>query len=232
MTDETTGTPGQEGGDAAEQTPTTGTPAADGRDAQGGEPDYKALHLANKQTIEELKKRLDAIQEDPPQPPAAEDQGDDDDADWDQVRAWAAKGDATSKLLLKEREQREALAKAIVYKSQLDSLPESERRDALNHFQRHRNRFGDPLAAAADLRAKKLSDEVATLREELRKLSKKPDPDVVRTHDREVSAPEAKDKIRRADWHREQKQLEDEGRHKERMARQRLVRDGALKIID
>lgn len=232
MADETTtsGTPEPEGGDA-QGTATAGTPGTDDRNAESVE-NEKRLHLEWKSKAErtnqlerenaELKARLD-------QSPA--DLGNDEpDADAiekleREVNAWVEKDDPVAKWsklkIAKLEDRQEKYEQAVIFKDQIRDMPFEERQEVYDHFQANRHRLGDPKAARAEVREKKLTDENAKLREQLKKATVKNDPDVVRTVTRDVPASEHKvRKMTEAEFDREQEELRQSGRHRERMAQQ------------
>ena len=234
----TTGTPTQDGGDAAEHAPTTGTPAAEGRDA-GSQTATEEQVLAWKAKAEEANKvpglmaRIDELEERQAQSPAApgdEPDDDDDEVDWDQVRYHASRGDATAKAQLKQQKENAELRaelremqEGIRLLRQLDAIPDKdEQKEVTKHFKQNRHRLGDINAARAEIREKKLEVENDELRKQLAAAAKKP-PSGPTTGEREVPASAMKPtEMTRADWDAEQASFPDtpEGA-KDRMRRQR-----------
>lgn len=239
-TDETTGTPGTDDGDAAAQTPTTGTPGTDDRDATTGEPDYKQLYLASKDKVEaanrmerelaELRAARDAEPEDEP-----DDAGTDGDGvDWEKVADYARRGDQVAKAQIANRRMQLELAKNVRDSFQLRDISDAtERKEVLAHFAKNKHRLGDIGAARAEVRERKLEAENARLTKELELAKKKPPTDVVRTHTREVSATETKARqIAGADFDREQAQLRAQGKYHEALQRQQEVLAGKIEVVD
>jgi len=243
MTDgtQTTRTPGQDGGDPVEKTPDAGTPGGDERDAGSGEPDYKALHLANKDTIEKLGQKVAELEARTAQPPAAQDADEYEEPegeDWVEPAGKFAKDkDPVARGLLAERAARLQDRKDLVDYLALERLPAEDKDEVRALYQKDWRRLGNVRAAHNEIRARKLEAENAKLREDLaRRERNKPDPDVVRTHPRgEVthSQNEAR-KVTQAEWDREQAALEDaadagdaEARAK-KYAQQALLRSGKI----
>lgn len=234
--EQTTGTQSQDDGDALE-TETAGTPENDGRDA-GGEPDYKSIHIANKATIEELRRQLQERQSGPQ--PAAENGDEREAIAAEEQRLAELRRDALNdphaarilaleeKLLQTRRDTMNALT--------LQELPKEQRGKAYNLFTRHPDKFPDVASAAQYLEAKDTKEENARLKKELDEL-KKPKPvreearrdDVVRTGSRDVPASTIKAQtMTRTQFEDEQAKLRDEDRHDEARARQRDLREGRL----
>lgn len=237
MTDETTGTPAQDGGDAA-GTPTTGTPDADGRDATSGEPDYKAMYLSAKEKVERantMEAELKELRARSEPPPAAHDDDDDEadesvpSVDWKKVQAYADAGDEVARAQIANRKLQLELARNVRDSFHLRDISDtSERQEVLKHYHRNRHRLGDVKAAEAEVRKMKLETENADLRKQLEAAKKQPPTDVVRTHSREVSASEAKSrpKMTYAQFDQQKAALESQGKLSEaRALAMKLERD-------
>lgn len=249
MADEnkTAGTTPQDDGDAA-GTPTTGTPEGADRDASSdepsGEPDYKALHLANKQTIAELKSTIEALGTRAPQPPAAEDDeengsddGDEETVDWDQVREFAKRGDPVAKAQIANARRLMRFEQTVANTILLRDIDDKSEREEVKRYMlasQKRGRHIDIKAATAEVRERKLADENTRLKQELEMAKKKPPQDTVRTHVREVSARQAKDreipKMTYAEWDTEQAELQRQGKFKEARARQFALNAGEIDL--
>lgn len=212
----TTGTPPQDGTDALDQSGTGGTPEADGRDAESKElEDLKALMLAQKQTIEDLKRQTAELNERQQQPPVAE--GTEVQNMTEQIAEWEAKakklaqdGDPASALSLMNRADILRIERNNYLTRQYDSLPTDRRDKVLKHYNSNTHRLGDLAAADAELRAPDLEKENQELKERLAKLERPPDPDVVNappTHTREFTARETKKRWTEAAWDQERERI-------------------------
>lgn len=198
--EQTTGTPEQDDGDAAESSQTAGTPASEGRDAER-EPDYKALHLANKDTIATLTAKVAELAEKVGSQPAtepAQERGNT--ADIDKLLAEAERlkaVDPVAALMLSERaerlQDRQDFSDALV----LARLPEAKQKATLDFYMKNRHRFADLAAAAEALNGREASSRIAQLEKERDEALKKAatgEPrvnrdDVVRTHGVDTSTP-------------------------------------------
>lgn len=230
---ETTGTQGQEGGDAGVDTQTAGTPGAEGRDAQSKGDDLTKLNLEWKGKAETLNalfasygvNSAEELKELLAQSPAAPvDNGTDAGGDDELERGaeeWVGKGDAVAKYAtskIKKLEERiEQLTRGVGDAFAVREIPEAERKAAVAHYQKNRHRLGDVNAALAEIRAPKLAAENARLSAELAKLQKHPDPDVVsapRTAGREIASTQTnKRKMTLAQATAEADRLRSEGKH-------------------
>jgi hypothetical protein len=231
-----TGTPSPEDGDAGESTQKTGTQDKDGRDGQA-QSDTEKLNLTWKEKAErvnQLEAKLAELEERLKQSPAASERnerGTQDDDDWDRVADFAAKGDPVARAQLRLRQALVEHAVTTTHESQIMEMPEAERREVREHFQKNRHRLGDPQAARSELRERKLSAENEKLRAELEKASQRPDTDVVRTHHREVPASEHKVRtMSPEEFDAEQARLAAEGRHRDKMAMQRDYAEGKIEL--
>jgi hypothetical protein len=174
-------------------------PESDSRGDHEGEPeDWKRKYLEAKQAEERanrLEREVAALKERLEQPPAAPDggAGADDEADWDEVRAFAAKGDPVAKALLKSQRERDELVLGISIRDQLRDIPDPEERARVrDHWLKNRNRLGDIKAARSELREESLGRENEELKKRLEAAAIKRDPDTVRTDARGVPASEHK----------------------------------------
>lgn len=214
--EQTTGTPKPDDGDAA-ATQTTGTPAEDGRDA-AKEPDYKALHLANKGTIEALTAKVQELSQQVGSQPAADAVGER--RGQDELAALLAEAerlksvDPAMRLMLLERaerlQDRQDFADALV----LQRLPAAKQQATLDFYNKNRHRFADIAAASEALNGRELQSTVAQLQKDLDEARKKLDgqppnkdrDDVVRTHGVDTSAPTHRARV----WTQEQYDAEKE----------------------
>ena len=135
----------------------------------------------------------------------------------------------------------------IANKSELDRIKdEEERSEVMEHFNQNRHRLADVKGARAEIREKRLEKELEQERLEREKLakalaatSKRQNPDVVRTHDKEVTAQELQARtMTRAEFKAEQDRLEEAWKQgdaeaaKKRMAQQRAVRNKQIQFKD
>lgn len=249
MADEakTTGTESGDGGDAK----ATGTPDDSGRDA-GSEPDYKKMYLESKDKIEDanrIRAERDVLKERLEQAPAATDDEPADGVNWAVVEDFARRGDEVAKAQVQGRAESAQLVKALIDRDQLRDIEDQKlRQETYELYQKNRSRFGDPRAALDHIQAQRLDQDKKKLLEENEKLraalaaSSKPDTDVVRTHMRDVPASEHKIReMTRAEWDADQARYERQWSNQEnpdinasgeRMARQRELRAGKIKIKD
>lgn len=242
MADEerTAGTPDPNGGDAAESTQTTGTQGTDDRNAEATSGINRDEALAWKAKAERCNQleaenaELKRLQ----QSPAAtgNDRRDPIGDALQQTREFAEKGDPVAIMNL-------ALLEALKQQDtnrRLDAVPEAKRKAVEEHFNKNRHRFADIDGARAEVERNELATENENLRKELaRSVGSKPDPDVVRTSEREVPASERKTEVMtRARWDREQAEFErranagDIAASKERMRQQMARRNGKIQVKD
>lgn len=198
--DETTRTPNPEGGDAPEKE-TAGTTGEEGRDAPKDETDYKALHLANKQTIEALTDKVAELAQkvgsQPATEPAAEGR--------DRIEKLLSEAqrlsavDPVAALALSERaerlQDRQDFSDALL----LQRLPLDKQKPMLDFYLKNRGRFADLAAASEAFNGREAASRLAQLEKELEEAKKKlangevrERDDVVRTHGRDVSTPSHK----------------------------------------
>ena len=201
---ETAGTPEQDDRDAGESS-TAGTPEPDGRDAQASS-DVERLNLewkAKAERVNELERSVEELRARLEQSPAASGKtsnDDDDESYWSGVEEFSGKGDpvarGTKKLRDKISQLEDKLERTINAVSNTmearDITDVDERKAVEKHFLANRHRLGDIRAARNEILADKREREVEHLRAELAKYSKKPDPDVVRTEGREITAAQNK----------------------------------------
>jgi len=218
----TTGTPGQEGGDAV----AAGTPAPEGRDAEGKEPDYKALFLASKSKLEEANRILRESKEEPEPSPAAAGTADLSRVDWSVVEYHAKRGDEVAKAQLLVRD---TLVQNEI-RSQLSEIHDPAEREATRkHFLANTHRLGDVSAALKEVREPRLAEENQKLREALAKATQPAKPQVGGPPIiRDVPAVEYKDRMTKREWDAEQKTLP----RFEAMKRQRLLNEGKISVDD
>jgi len=232
--DETTRTPGKDDGDAPVTTETTGTPGSEGRDAQPKD-DLTKVNLEWKtkaetlnalfaqygvSSVAELNERL---AQSPAAPADTRTTTDDDETDWPAIESFAAKGDPVAKGLIRQRQREENLVRGISDAFTARDIPDAtERQQAVTHLNKNRHRLGDLSAALAEVRTNKLTNENAKLRDELKRLQKAPDPDVVNapsTHGREITSSETqtRKKMRESEFDGEIATLKAQGRHRAAM---------------
>src|SRR6185369_11366121 len=227
MTDptQTTGTPEQDGGDAAE-VPTAGTPVADDRNADHGINREEALVWKSKAErlnaaeaeAKAYKAQLDALTRS--QSPAAN--GSDPRAErLATVKRFAEGtiGEGPDPVAAEVLELREALAMTVAELTnvrELDRVADEDKRSRIaKHFNDNRHRLGDVKAARAEIEAEERAAkgaeqeaEIERLKKALEAQAKRPGSDVVQTHTREVSAAEHKDIMTQAQWNERQAMLE------------------------
>lgn len=215
--DDKLGTPEPQAADASEDTSTSG---AEGMEGQGGlsPEDTEKLHLtwkAKAERVEALEAQLAALQAQQ-QPPAA-DEGEDDDEALIRENLELGQKDAAARLAAKNALYMRQLVREIGFSQQLRDIPDTqERKKVLEHFQKNRNRLGDPNAARAEIQAqeyaetnRKLAEENARMKKALEAAQVKP-PDGVPTHLR--GSPESTKGVRqmtKAQWDREIAAAED-----------------------
>jgi hypothetical protein len=210
--DEKTRTPKPDDTDAPKPG-TGGTPDEDERDAPKGD-DLSKVNLVWKGKAEELNalfarygvSTVEELNERLTQPPAARvdekpaDEGDDE-ADVAAAQSFAARGDPVARLALKQRKRNdelerrnEELVRGIGDAFTARDIPDvAERARAVAHLNKNRDRLGDLKAALAEVRGPALAADNVKLREELARLRKPPDPDVLtapKTHGHEAPAGE------------------------------------------
>jgi hypothetical protein len=232
MTDptEAAGTTKPEGGDAAAEEQTTATPSDAGRDDASPktvavpEHEFAAWKTKAERTnaLEEENARLKAALS----PAAPTDKPD----VRSRAKTYADQGDAAAELGLSLAEQLDQQERGAALLYELMLIPDIEERERVRlHFKAHPGRFVDINQARNDLRTNSLEDENKKLKEELKRATRKMDPDTVHTEDREVTAREHKTRtMTRAEWKAEQESLADDP--ETRMARQRAVRLGQIVV--
>ena len=204
----TTGTPEQVVGDAAEQTPTTGTPATEGRDAEPN--DIAKLNLewkAKAERVNELEKKLAELESREPSPAAP---AEEDDVDWNQVEDYARRSDQVAKAQLRAKRERDELIYALTMQNQLQEIDDKEeRKQARELFLKNRQQYGSVAAAHDAIKLKKAVEDNERLRQELKRASvNRPDPNVVRTEERDMTRSEVQTgKMTPAQWDNEQRRL-------------------------
>ncbi len=222
--EQTTGTPAEDGGDAAE-TQTTGTPAADDRNAVDA--NIAKLNLEWKAKAERTNaaeaelKAIRAREAERAQSPAA--RGADPRAERLRTVAGFANGtigegpDPVAAEVLALREELSMALNEVANLRELDRVTDDTKRDKIkDHFNANRHRLGDVKAARAELERDDIAVELEAakeredkLRKALEATSKRQNPDVVQTHAREVTAAEHQArKMTNADWSARQKQLD------------------------
>lgn len=224
----TTGTENQDGGDASE-TKTAGTPDDQVRNAESEGDEYVKVSKgeldswkSKAERANELERENRSLKERQEQSPAASDAGDDsDDPDERAVREWAAKGDPVARRML-SREERIIGAVATVLELR-DIEDKSERAEV----QKRMKERGMGLShARLEVQNERLARENEQLQAKLKKEAR-PDPDVVRTAERE--GPSATIKVRKmteSEWDARQRKLSP----RERMNEQVALRDGKIEL--
>jgi len=220
------------GGDPAK--PESLQPAPDSRSSDST--DYKKLTeqlkqelLAQKPKIEEANRIL--AERDAAPPPAATAPGGD--AYWADIEKGAAAGDYACMGALALKKQREEDRRDIADALQIQAITdEAERNEVATLYLQQRNRFGDVDVARRVNREGKLAADNEKLRDAL-KLAQvnKPDPNVVRTDTREVTASQSKaSTMTNTEWQARQARLKTEGNYSEMYADQLQRRKGKLKV--
>lgn len=200
------------------------TPAPAGVRDASKEPDYKRLYLDGKTKIEEANRILREKERDPEPAPAATGKA-------PKAEDWAAQGDDVAARLLKAEENQVLFDE--LNRMRARGLSEEDEDELLAHFRANRHRLGDLKAARAELlepkRNKTLADENADLKEKLR-LSEvnKPDPNTIRTVEREVVASRMKGTISKAQYAQDQKNMD----RFDAMKQQQAVLDKVLRFED
>lgn len=229
----TAGTPTSDDTDAGEQTPTSGTPEKDGRDAEpsGTDPRLVMEWKAKAERLNQVERELLDMKR-AQAPAATRDSADPFDEVRRQAQQFAAQNDAAAKyaLMLEQKMERDL---QLQRKEQADynmlmSMPEAEREEVARHYLQNPHRFGDPKAARADLREARLERELQELRKRAEKAERKPDPDVIRTHERESPRPQEgkAETVSREDFNQ---RIAGMDMWQEREYRKRIL-DGTLKI--
>lgn len=152
--EQTTGTPPEDDRDAGESPPTTGTPEGEGRDAASREPDYKALSLSQKGTIEEIRAENARLREEREtgSPAATPDTRGERQLREDivaQARKLAPVDPAAALALLQE-EDGQALRKDIADAFTLAEIPKEKRAATVKFYEKNRAHFPEGLAQAVD----------------------------------------------------------------------------------
>lgn len=233
----TTTQDGGEGGDAAVK---PGTPGAAGRDTAeaGKEPDYKALHLANKDKLEkfnEMEERLKAAEDElraGRQPAADATEGlEDDIAQMQQenieLERLAKAGDVLARNQLRLNRSMIQQRQDTIDGFALQSLPKERQPAAYKLYNANRNRFRDLGEAAEYLARQDEKKELERLQKENEDLRKgkgtKTDEaeDVVRTAGRDYGITTKKaPTMTKADFDARQRQLKEAGDHRQAMKEQ------------
>jgi hypothetical protein len=232
--EQTAGTPNPDGGDAGEHTPTTGTQGEDGRNAEpeglGTITREEALAWkAKAERVNQLESKLSEMEAQRPAPAVATPADTEDEAYWSEVEKFATQGDPVAKALLRQRERDERRERDIIDAFQLREIADAEERQQVAaHYLKNRHRYGDVAAARDSLRVSKLEADNKRLLDALKAAqAKQPDPDVVRTHSREITARQNDArKYTRDEWQKEQAELEESGNYAEKIKRQMDLRQG------
>ena len=226
-----------------DDTPAGGTPEGAEPDAdKGKEPDYKAIHLANKETIAELKAEMAEMREReragsspaPGREAHAQQDIDARDARMAELRRLAPSDPASAAaldLLEEVQQMRRDTADAMT----LQRVPAEKQGPVLDYYEKYRARAGwNSLSQCLQyIEGREAKTDAATLRKRVAELetalksgSKVDADDVVRTRGQDLPATKGKAIVMsEADWRAEQARLTDEGRHEERRARQRQLRE-------
>ncbi len=240
-TEETTRTPEPDDGDAAEQTPTTETPVQDERNAaQEQEAKVRLEHKIKAEKLNALETKygpdFETVLDRAVQSPAVRSEApeEEDEAYWASVKEWSDKGDPVAKATLRSEIQRRRDRKEILDALDLREIGDAnERREVLDHYARNRHRLGDVAAARAEIHARKLADENKKLREAVAISSKRRDPEVVSTVEREHSAKETKVRqMSSAEYDRQIAELDRQGLHRKKMDLQNQYARGDIDVID
>jgi hypothetical protein len=194
---ETTGTPTQEVGDAADQQ-TTGTPAQDGRDAREAE-NIAKLNLewkAKAERVNELERKLAELENQRSQSPAATQATDPRLDRFGRVKQFADQNDPVAQELLELRQEFAELVSGVTVKSEIDAIrDDAEREEVRKHYLDNRHRL-DVKAARAEVRERKLSAEMDELRKKLAAtVNSQSIKGTVSTSDRETPSSDIKPKV-------------------------------------
>jgi hypothetical protein len=232
--DEPTRTPTAQDGDAGVNTPTADPTPTDERPASPGDEKTQKDILANKlkaealnalmaehgvSTVQELRERL-------AQPPAAREpsastrSAPDPTSRRAELRQKIAAGEANAsdlaELLELQEQAIDGLSQGTADGFVLSEITDKKLRErAVRHYSRNRHRLGDLQAAINEIKAADLETENATLREQIKSLNKKPDPDVTEapsTLGREMTTTQlTKKKMRRDEFRAKVAALEEAG---------------------
>lgn len=241
--EQTTRTPGQDDGDALENTGTAGTPEQDERDAGNGkgpsDDDLKALILANKQTIEQLRRERDeamALAQRGPQPAADAEQAnaDDEETVYQNLKRLSAVDPAAKAALILMERQRRAEQNTMDALT-LSRLPSDKQQPMLDFYERNRRFFPTLADAVRYVNGKQAEEENARLRKEVEELKargpkkEEAERDVVRTAGHDVSAAKStKLTVSKDDFDQRQLELKSQGRFEEARAEQGKLRRGEI----
>lgn len=235
MADEqqTTGTPTQEGGDAAE-TQTAGTPAPEGRDAVSSAPDWKQLYLESKSTIEEANRVIRASREETPRTPTPAGDEENERRNYEAyVKQVADNAQDQNSLLWARQEQRRLQHERQMMDNQqltlqtlgavIQALPE-EHQAPFRELAAHPEKYNSLADAQREIHLRKQQSEVNRLQQEIKRLQNQ---NAVPTAGRETqSVPEAKKEYTRTEWERRQAALT----RPQAYAEQAELRRGEVKV--
>lgn len=231
--------------EAGEDTPQGGTPEAAEPDAEAGkEPDYKAIHLANKQRLADQQKRIDELEQRVSagtQPAPGRETQLQQDLDAREARIAElrrlAPSDPASAAVLDLLEETQALRRDTADAMTLQRVPAEKQGPVLDFYEKNRAKAGwNSLSQCLQyLEGREAKTEAATLRKRVAELEaqvkgdRKVDADdVVRTRGQDLPASKMAVAISAADFKAEQAALTAQGRHEERRARQQALREGRL----
>jgi hypothetical protein len=240
--DETT-RPGQtDDTESRETTENGGTQTAAERDAADGEgTDYKALHLANKQTIEDLKRERDeaiAKAASGSQPVAETRMQSDIDAR--EVRMMElrrlAPVDAVAAEALAQSEDIQQMRQDTMDALALTRLPEDKQGPMAEFYEKNRRHFRSMAECIRYVKGREAESKVSVLEKRIVELEKvgvgskgEEEERPVRTSGRDVSRNTLKAQtITREAFHQKQAELKEAGRFDEARSEQRKLRDGRL----
>ncbi|MGQ0721017.1 MAG: hypothetical protein ACT4PE_05515 [Candidatus Eiseniibacteriota bacterium] len=222
-----------------------GTPEDAERDAdEATEPDYKAIHLANKETIEGLKRQLDEVNEKLARgtQPAPEEQSMQEDLDqraaaMDKLRR-LADVDPVAAFVLQQQEEVQRIRQDTMDAFTLSKLPVEKQQPVLQFYEKYRSHFPSLAACIEYVRGREAQSRVAELEKKLEELQKTGGgadkereelADVVRTGGRDVNRTTYKAQTMSKDtFDQRQREFRAQGRHEEAMAEQDKLLKGKI----
>ncbi len=218
-----------------------GTPESGERDADGKGTDYKALHLANKETIAELKAQVSDLKEraDAGTQPAPgretqlQSEIDAEESEIAELRRLAPV-DPAARAALRQKQDIQNLRRDTMDALSLARVPEEKQEAVLKYYEKNRSHFDSLAACLRYIRGREAETKAATLEKKVEELERKlkgedKDNDVVRQGGRDLPATKGKAiQTTKEQFDKEQRDLRNEGRFKEARDRQGMLRRGEL----